>query len=80
MLLPCANYFFIVKLKKTTIIFVMKKKMTLKSSESLQFNYHDISFSYYFNNERSCTHFVLKMPSSIDLAVVAPLLCAGITT
>lgn len=32
--------------------------MTFERSESLRFNYHDIFFSYYFNNERSCSQMV----------------------
>lgn len=32
--------------------------MTFERSESLRFNYHDIFFSYYFNNERSCTQMI----------------------
>ena len=32
--------------------------MTFERSESLKFNYHDIFFSYYFNNERSCTQMI----------------------
>jgi AraC family transcriptional regulator, exoenzyme S synthesis regulatory protein ExsA len=32
--------------------------MTFERSESLRFNYYDIFFSYYFNNERSCTQMI----------------------
>ncbi len=32
--------------------------MTSERSESLRFNYHDIFFSYYFNNERSCMQMI----------------------
>ena len=32
--------------------------MTFERSESLRFNYCDIFFSYYFNNERSCTQMI----------------------
>lgn len=32
--------------------------MTFECSESLRFNYNDIFFSYYFNNERSCTQMI----------------------
>ena len=32
--------------------------MTFERSESLIFNYYDIFFSYYFNNERSCTQMI----------------------
>ena len=32
--------------------------MTFERSESLRFNYQDIFFSYYFNNERSCTQMI----------------------
>lgn len=32
--------------------------MTFERSESLRFNYQDIFFSYYFNNERSCSQMV----------------------
>jgi len=32
--------------------------MDFERSESLRFNYHDVFFSYYFNNERSCTQMI----------------------
>jgi len=32
--------------------------MNFERSESLRFNYYDIFFSYYFNNERSCTQMI----------------------
>lgn len=32
--------------------------MIFDRSESLRFNYHDIFFSYYFNNETSCTQMI----------------------
>ena len=32
--------------------------MNFERSESLRFNYFDIFFSYYFNNERSCTQMI----------------------
>ncbi len=32
--------------------------MTFERSESLRFNYYDIFFSYYFNNERSCIQMI----------------------
>ncbi len=32
--------------------------MEFERSESLRFNYHNIFFSYYFNNERSCTQMI----------------------
>jgi len=34
--------------------------MTLERTESLRFNYHDIFFSYYFNNEMSCSKMILN--------------------
>jgi AraC family transcriptional regulator, exoenzyme S synthesis regulatory protein ExsA len=33
--------------------------MAIEGSESLRFNYHDIFFSYYFNNEISCSKMIL---------------------
>lgn len=33
--------------------------MSFERSESLRFNYHDIFFSYYFNNERSCQKMII---------------------
>lgn len=33
--------------------------MIIERSESLRFNYHDIFFSYYFNNEISCSKMIL---------------------
>ena len=35
-----------------------KNTMNFERSESLRFNYYDIFFSYYFNNERSCTQMI----------------------
>ena len=32
--------------------------MTFERSESMRFNYYDIFFSFYFNNERSCTQMI----------------------
>jgi len=32
--------------------------MTIERSESLRFNFYDIFFSFYFNNERSCTQMI----------------------
>jgi len=37
---------------------IMIKEFGSERSESLRFNYHDIFFSYYFNNERSCTQMI----------------------
>ena len=32
--------------------------MQLERNESLKFNYSNVFFSYYFNNDRSCTQMV----------------------